>query len=201
MNAALLELLSTYGGPALAIILLFAALGVPFVPATLLLLATGALADDLGFSLPAMMAWGLAASVAGDQTGYWIGRLAGNPVHKRIDRRPVLKREMARAEIVMEKQGFAGVFFTRWLITPAGPYVNVVAGLLDFPWWKFALAGVAGEAVWVALYIEIGALAGEGIEELASIAGDITWIALAGLVALLAARQLMKKDRKIAGPS
>ncbi len=196
MNAALLEFLSSYGGPALAAILVLAALGVPFVPATLLLLATGALAADLGFSLPVMMAWGLAASVTGDQTGYWIGRLAGGSAREWISRKPVLKKEMAKAEIVMEKQGIAGVFFTRWLITPAGPYVNLMAGLLDYPWWKFTLAGVAGEALWVAMYIGAGTLAGEGIEDIASIAGDVTWMVLAAVAMLFLARQLMKKDRK-----
>ena len=180
---------------ALAPILVFAALGVPLLPATLLLLATGALADDLGFSLPVMMACALAASVTGDQLGYWIGRLAGKPLRPWIKSKPSLAKKMNSAEILMHKRGAIGVFLTRWLITPAGPYINLVSGLLDFPWWKFTLAGVCGEAIWVALYIGLGTLAGEGIEEIAGIAGDVTWVVIAGFLALIVAYQLMKKDK------
>lgn len=196
MNATLLELLSSNGGPALAACLLLAALGVPFVPATLLLLATGALASDLGFSLPSMMAWGLAASVTGDQAGYWIGRIASGPLRDWINARPTVAKEAARAENIMEKQGFTGIFLTRWLITPAGPYVNLAAGLLSYSWWKFTLAGVSGEAIWVGLYVYGGTLAGEGIEDIASIVGDVTWMAAAAIAVIVLARQLLKKDRQ-----
>jgi membrane-associated protein len=193
LNETLLQFLSTYGAVALAPILVFAALGVPLLPATLLLLATGALAEDLGFSLPVMMASGLASSVTGDQLGYWIGRLAGQPMRPWINNKPMLASKVRDAEGLMEKRGAIGVFLTRWLITPAGPYINLVAGLLDYPWWKFTIAGVCGEAIWVALYIGLGTLAGEGIEEIAAIAGDVTWVVIGVIIALVVAVQLMKK--------
>jgi membrane-associated protein len=195
LNETLLQFLSTYGALALSPILVLAALGVPLLPATLLLLATGALAADLGFSLPIMMATGLASSVTGDQLGYWVGRLAGKPLRPWIKAKPVLATKMRDAEALMQKRGAVGVFLTRWLITPAGPYINLVSGLLDYPWWKFTLAGILGEAVWVALYIGLGTLAGEGIEEIAAIAGDVTWVVIAAAVALFMAYQLMKKEK------
>jgi membrane-associated protein len=143
-----------------------------------------------------MMAWGLAASVTGDQAGYWIGKLAGNRVRDWIGGKPLLKTKMHDAENVMNKRGALGVFFTRWLLTPAGPYINLVAGLLDYPWWKFTIAGIVGEMIWVGLYVGLGTLAGEGIEDIASIAGDVTWIVIAAAAALFALLQLRKKDHQ-----
>lgn len=194
MSASLLALFSAHGVWVLLAALHVAALGVPFVPATLLLLAAGALAEDLGLNLATVAPLALAASVSGDQAGYFIGRLAGGKLVPRVAARKSLAPSVTKAQALLAKNGMAGIFLTRWLITPAGPYVNLIAGALTYPWWRFSLAAVAGEAVWIALYVGAGRLAGTGIEELAAFAGNITWLVL-GLIVAFTAWRLLQAER------
>jgi membrane protein DedA with SNARE-associated domain len=56
----------------------------------------------------------------------------------------------------MDRRGILAVFFSRWLVSPLGPWVNLVAGSTGYGWRRFTLAGVAGEAVWAGLYVGTG---------------------------------------------
>ena len=68
----------------------------------------------------------------------------------------------------MEKWGGASVFFSCWLVAPLGPYVNYVSGLTRFIWLRFALWGIAGEVVWVSLYVGLGFTFADNITLIAS---------------------------------
>jgi membrane-associated protein len=48
------------------------------------------------------------------------------------------------------------VFFSRWLVSPLGPYVNLIAGSTRYGWGRFTAAAIAGETVWAGLYVGTG---------------------------------------------
>ena len=63
---------------------------------------------------------------------------------------------------------------TRWLFTPLGPAVNIASGITGLSWIRFTAWGVAGEALWVSIYIALGFSFGSNIETLAGILGNLS---------------------------
>lgn len=80
-----------------------------------------------------LVGWQVAAAaflgaVAGDQAGFALGRAGGSPLVARLRRHPRRAGVIAEAEAMIERHGGKGVFLTRWLMSPLGPYVNFLAG-------------------------------------------------------------------------
>jgi membrane protein DedA with SNARE-associated domain len=53
------------------------------------------------------------------------------------------------------------------------------------PWVLFTVAGVAGEAIWVALYVGLGAAFSTSVQALADVLGNLTWFLVAGGITIL----------------
>lgn len=155
MTDWLLGLVPTYGLWLLAATTFFSCLALPF-PASILMLTAGgfAAAGDLVL----WQAFGAAAAggIAGDQLGYWAGRGFGATVLARLRADPGRDKLLAKADGLMERKGLVAVFLTRWLLSPLGPYVNLIAGSTRYGWGRFTAAGVAGEGVWAGLYVGTG---------------------------------------------
>lgn len=177
MSGELLALLTGYGLPALFAILLITSAGAPF-PDSLLLVAVGSFVaqGDLDF-LP-VIAVGTLGAVAGDQLGYAAGYWGGRPLAAKVagtDR-------IARAEAFSRKWGGMGIFFSRWLVGPLGPWINITSGMTTYPWLKFVLLDVVGELIWVVLYVSLGRIFSDKVQAIADLLGNLTWVAL-GLLA------------------
>lgn len=155
MTDWLLALVPTYGLWLLAATTFLSCLALPF-PASILMLTAGgfAAAGDLVL----WQAFGAAAAggIAGDQLGYWAGRGLGASVMPRLRADPARDRLLARADAMIDRRGLVAVFLTRWLLSPLGPYVNLIAGSTRYGWGRFTASGVAGEAVWAGLYVGAG---------------------------------------------
>jgi len=96
------------------------------------------------------------------------------------------------------------VFFSCWLVAPLGPYVNYVSGLTKFTWMRFALWGVAGEIVWVSLYVGLGYTFGDNLTAIASLLGNASGLFTAfavtiglGIWLVGASRAKMTKRRRL----
>src|SRR5579863_5541601 len=124
MRDQLLAALSQYGSPALFTVVLVAAIGVP-LPVTLLLIVTGSLVSQgvMSFWLAIVLAG--AGSVIGDQIGYAIGRWGGYELAGRLTRLLGGEQRMEEAQSKARRWGGPGIFFTRWLVTALGPWVNL----------------------------------------------------------------------------
>lgn len=155
MTDWLLALVPQYGLWLLAATTFLSCLALPF-PASILMLTAGgfAAAGDLVL----WQAFGAAAAggIAGDQLGYWAGRGFGAGFLSRLRVDPGRDKLLARADAFIERKGVMAVFFSRWLVSPLGPWVNLIAGSTDYAWGRFTLAGVAGETVWAGLYVGTG---------------------------------------------
>jgi membrane-associated protein len=65
-----------------------------------------------------------------------------------------------------------------------GPWVNLAAGAVGLRWLSFTLAGVAGEALWVAVYVGPGYYFASNISDLADTMGAMLGFLAAGVLAL-----------------
>jgi membrane protein DedA with SNARE-associated domain len=132
-----------------------------------------------------VIAAALGGAVIGDQVGYQIGVWGGHPLLARLSATPAREKLVRRALSQMEKRGAAGIFFTRWLITPVGPWANFAAGAMGYSYLSFCIWGVLGEAVWVGLYCGLGYGFAGNIQAASDMAGSVLGI-MAGGAAMLA---------------
>lgn len=182
--------LSQYGVPALFVILMIASAGVP-LPVTLVLILSGSLIDQGELSLLPVLVAASAGAVAGDQIGYLIGRWGGRRLNARLAKLAGGEEQLQRAEATTRKYGGAGVFFSRWLLTPLGPPLNLTSGIAQYSWPKFLLWDTAGEILWVVLYVSLGRIFSDQVEQVASALGNATWLILGLLVTLVLGWKLL----------
>lgn len=185
MTDQLLELLTVYGLPAAALLLALGQFGVP-MPTSLALLALGALAANGDADVTTAFAWALAGATLGDQAGFLTGRFMAQSAEDRPGFFGNLARKARKAGPGMARWGSSSVFFTRWLITPLGSAVNILSGVAGLSWPVFTAWSVAGETLWICIYIGLGYVFGSNIETLAGILGNLTLaLAMLALAALL----------------
>lgn len=177
----LLATLGVYGLPVLFGALLVGSAGVP-LPASLLLVAAGSFVNQGELDLWPVLALSAAGAVLGDQLGYAVGRWGGRRLARRLGRLVGGEQKIVDAEEWLKRRGGVGVFLSRWLLTPLGPVVNLTAGASEYPWPRFLLFDVLGEALWVALYVLLGKLFSDRVQEMSDLLGDLTW-AILGLAA------------------
>lgn len=190
MTAQLLDALALYGVPAAAVLLAIGQFGVP-LPTSLALLALGALAGNDDADLASAFIWALAGCTLGDQAGYAAGRLVIQSASDHTGVAGKLARKARQAEPHLQKWGGSGVFLSRWLFTPLGPPVNFASGATGLSWVSFTAWSVAGETLWVTIYIALGYIFGSNIETLAEILGNVSMaLALIAIAAFLGWRLL-----------
>lgn len=180
MTSWLLGLVPQYGVWLLALCTFASCLALP-IPASILMLAAGGFAAAGDLSMPGSVAGALGGAVAGDQTGYFAGRLGGTGLLERLGKRAA---PLKKATDMLAKRGGIAVFFTRWLVSALGPYVNLAAGAARQPWPTFTVWGVAGEAVWVELYVGLGYVFTGNLESASALAVDLLGMLAAGSVAV-----------------
>lgn len=181
MSTQLLELLTTYGLPALFGIMILTAAGMPF-PSSLTLIVMGSLVAQGELSFWPVVLSGTAGAVVGDQIGYAAGRFGGRPLLGAITKRIGGADKVEKAEVFSRKWAGLGVFLSRWLIGPLGPWVNLTSGLAEFPWLRFIAIDVAGELIWLLIYVSLGRTFSDQVQAIADVLGNLTW-AIAGLSA------------------
>jgi membrane protein DedA with SNARE-associated domain len=185
MTAWVLALVPQYGLWLIAAVTFLSCLALPF-PASIIMLTAGGFAaagDLVGWQVFLAAA---AGAIAGDQIGYLAGRGYGSPLLARLGRDPGREKLLARAHEMMDRQGISAIFFSRWLVSPLGPWVNLVAGSMGYAWLKFSTVGIAGEAVWAGLYVGTGYAFAGNVEAASSTLGSaLGMIAGAGAVGVL----------------
>lgn len=194
MTETLFGLIPGYGAWILMIATFLSCLAVP-VPTSLMMLAGGAFvaSGDLNVVAVAVAAWG--GAVLGDQAGYFIGRRGGAPLLARARTAPRAAEPIARATRYLHRRGGSAVFFSRWLFSPLGPYVNFIGGAGQLRWPVFTLWSGLGEAVWVAIYVALGFAFASRIDAVASVTGNLVGLLAAGVVAAVLGRILWVRQR------
>lgn len=189
MTETLLRLVPEWGALLVALANFLACMALP-IPASLVMLAGGAFAASGDLPFGVIWAAGLAGAVLGDQAGYLLGRHAGGPLLQRIGARRKSGRLLRRAVDWLHERQRPAVFYSRWLVSALGPYVNLAAGAARLPWRRFAVASASGEAIWVTIYLGLGYRFSANIQALGSTLGNLGLAVAAGVVALLLGRVL-----------
>ena len=167
-----------YGPPALGAALLISALGVP-LPGAMFLLAAGAFmrhgALDWSLAIPTAMV----GAVVGDSVGYWVGRLGGTQVTRRLQGRSAWRK----AQSTFERRGGLAIWLTRFLLTPLALPINLIAGSSCYPFSRFAILVISGELLWIAIYAGLGYVSADSWELLNDLAGSLSGL-LIGVIVL-----------------
>jgi membrane protein DedA with SNARE-associated domain len=194
LQTTLITALTTYGAAAVFGSVLLASIGLP-LPVSFLLIAAGSFvaAGDLSF-WPVVGA-GIAGAVIGDHIGYAIGRWGGRSVADRVSARLGAQSAMARAEAASNKYGAVSVFFSRWLVTAIGPYLNLISGMSRGRLLVFSPAVLLGETIWVLAYVYLGQVFSDRVSEISAALGDAVWLVLALIVAIAVIVALLRRRR------
>ena len=181
INDQVLAALSLYGLPVLSGLIFFTSLGIP-LPATFVLVAAGSFVQLGDMNLWRVVALGAVAAVTGDQVAYAIGRWGGPRLAQRLTGWFGGAKQLDSAENAINRWGWAGIFFSRWLVTPLSPYVNYTSGITGFSYRRFLVWDIAGEVVWVSLYVLAGMLFSDRVQALIEMLGSLAWVEI-GLIA------------------
>jgi membrane-associated protein len=178
----LLAALTHYGSPALFVVVAIAAIGAP-LPVTLLLIITGSLAAQGAIDVWLAITVAAVGSVVGDQAGYAVGRWGGKKLVARFTGMLGDAEQVKKLDAKAKSWGGTGVFFSRWLVTPLGPWINLASGAADYSWLRFTLWDFLGESFGAALYIWLGHVFSDRVQEVSAIFGDLGWAILGVLAA------------------
>lgn len=173
MTDALIALVPHYGLWLIGLTTLASCMALP-VPASMMMLTAGGFAASGDLIISEVIAVALIGAIFGDMTGYTIGRSGSGRVAK-------MKGPAERARRIINQHGAIGVFFTRWMLSALGPYVNLFSGAAGMHWARFVIPAILGECVWVGLYVGLGYTFAGQIVELAQILANA-----AGFLAALA---------------
>jgi membrane protein DedA with SNARE-associated domain len=191
MTETLLALVPEWGAVLLALANFLACLALP-IPASLVMLAAGAFAAAGDLNALPLWIGALAGATLGDQGGYWLGRLFGPRLLNRLSRNPRGAVMVDRAAASLAERRLPAIFLSRWLVSPLGPYVNFAAGAARINWLGFTLPALAGECVWVSIYIGLGYSFSADIESLGSVLGNLAAAIAAGVMTVILGRMLWR---------
>lgn len=181
MSDLLLSLVVDYGGALLFAVTFLSCLAIP-VPSSLLMLTGGGFVASGDLTLISAAGAAYLGAVLGDQFGFQIGRQAGPMIKTRLANAPKRAALYQKATDLTDRHGGTGVFLSRWLFSPLGPYVNFAAAAAGLNWLRFTLWAAMGEAVWVMLYVGLGYAFADRITDLANILGNASGFMAAGIV-------------------
>ena len=180
-----------YGMPALFGVTMITAVGIP-LPASLMLVAAGSFVKQGEMKLWQVIIVASTASVLGDLIGYGVARWVGRRLVKRISRKIGGEAKIRKTEALAKRWGGPGIFFSRWLVTPLGPWINVTSGIADYPWRHFILWDVLGEVLWVVLCVMLGYIFSERVQSIAEVLGNLAWVILGFIVAVILGWKIMQ---------
>ena len=192
MREQILAALAQYGSPALFAAVTVASVGVP-LPITLLLVVSGSLVSQGLMAFWPVVILASTGSVIGDQIGYAIGRWGGKALAARCAALLGGPARLDDAEAKARHWGGPGVFFSRWLVSPLGPWINLASGITGYSWPRFVLWDVLGEALGVVLYVVLGRTFSDRVLALDAVMGNVTWTIVALLAAVLIGWKLFRK--------
>lgn len=193
MSETLFEYLALYGLPVFFVILVISSAGIPF-PITIMLIVAGAFVASGDMELWHVLALGTAGAVAGDNIGYAIGKYGGRRSLEWVTARLGGTDKVEKAEEYANRWGALGIFFSRWLVTPLGPWISIISGMSGYPWGKFFILDLVGEFLWVLIYVMLGMIFSEQIQFVSDMVGNFIWM-LVGLAAVATVAWILLRGR------
>ncbi len=162
----LIRLVGFYG----LIVIVFAETGLLigfFLPGDSLLVTAGLFAARGDYKIVTLTLVLIVAAIAGDATGYWIGKRTGKALYSRPDSLLFRKEHLRITHEFYEKHGGKTIIFARF-IPIVRTFAPVVAGVAEMGYTKFAAFNVIGGIAWVTSCTLGGYLLGSIIPDIES---------------------------------
>jgi len=177
----LLDLLQHYGLAFVFINVLALQAGLPF-PAYPTLIVTGALASRGGYSLPALLATAVGASLLADLAWYSVGRRVGGPVLRTLCRISLSPDSCVRqTESIFTRWGAQSLMVAKF-IPGFASVATAMAGVLRVPLWRFIPADAIGATLWAGVAISLGYIFRNAIDDVLEVLQDLGKIGLVLIV-------------------
>jgi membrane-associated protein len=191
LSSLVLGWMASYGAPMIGGLLFLGGLGVP-LPATLIVIASGAFIRQSlldAFSTPL---FGYLGTIIGDGLLYGIGFFASHWIEARFGQTAAWKN----ARALFERRGGIAIFLTRWLLTAIAFPVTLIAGSSGYHFRKFAVYDVLGELTWIAIYGGLGYAFGSQWELISDFISNFSGFLLGAAVLGIGVYLLVKFGKK-----
>jgi len=153
---SLLTLILNYGYPIIFVTILIGYMGVP-ISLNAILLASGAFAVDGTLNIYILIPYVAFCALLGDLFNYYLGKKFGYLLINRFTKKVGLtEKRLSFVDGYMDRWGDWSIFYTRWLFTPIGIPVNIIAGMRKYSVKNFVLFAGCGELIWAGMYISLG---------------------------------------------
>lgn len=159
------EAVVQYGGTLIVCIFVFVETGLFigfFLPGDSLLVTAGVFAAAGVLDLPALLLFTTLCAVAGDQTGFWIGRKMGEALYRKEDSFFFRRSHLLKAHAFYEKHGPKTIVLARF-IPIIRTFAPAVAGAAEMNYRKFVTYNVLGGVLWVEGIVLAGYFLGKSI--------------------------------------
>jgi membrane-associated protein len=196
----LISWMQQFGYPALWLSIFVAAIGIP-LPVSFMLLAASAFATLGDFNIFLLGGIALTASVCGDSVGYLIGRLVGRRILNWLERphrfNPISAQTLQKSQHYFSKRGGWAIFLSRFIVSALGGTINLLAGAEMYPYQRFFLFDICGEACGAIIFLALGYTFGASWEAVGDVIGTTSLLILALLVACYLAYVLVRMIRRM----
>jgi membrane protein DedA with SNARE-associated domain len=194
------DIITTWGYFGIFICVYIGNLGVP-VPEETVVLAAGFLAGQHILDLRLVYLVVVLSAVAGDSSGYLIGRTGGQKLLERLSRTfAFVHHRYDRFRSFFDAHGSKAVFMARFITGfrfMAGP----MAGAAGMRFSRFLQWNVLGAVVWCFIMVTIGYLVGDELDRILQITHTAgRWIAIALFLIAVAAILFWWRERHPAAP-
>ncbi len=157
----------------LSILIMLGSIGIP-TGACLVVLASGAFAYAGEFNIVVLLLEIWFFSCVGDGISYVLWKFLGHKLfNKSLKFKTYFHPKIIKAQNYLKKHGKGTVFFTRFLISAMGPFVNAAAGITEYKLVTFTLFVALGELLWSCMYLGLGYWFGDSWENLVPIITQI----------------------------
>lgn len=168
-----------------------------FLPGDSLLFAAGlytTTTNHQSFHLPlAILLPGVAiAAVAGAQTGYLIGRVAGDRLFRRSDSRFFKKVYVERTRFYLTKYGETKAVILARFIPVVRTFINPAVGVAKMPLRTFWLANLIGGLVWSVGVTLLGVALGKSVSNI-----DRYILPITALIVVVSAIPVVREVREV----
>jgi membrane-associated protein len=195
-----------WGGLIGLVLIVFAETGLMigfFLPGDSLLVTAGLFAAKGDFDIVLLNVALIAAAVAGDATGYWIGKRSGQALYSRPNSFFFRRQHLVKTHEFYEKHGGKTIVIARFMPI-LRTFAPVVAGAAEMTYRRFAVYNIAGGIGWVASMTLTGYFLGQAVPDLEEhihivVAVVIFLSLLPGIIAFLRAKAQARAATGTAG--
>lgn len=152
---AVFEAAVKYGPPVLLLFVFIEYLNIPCYVGGAAIPALGALVKLGGIGRVAAFSWAFFCAELGILAVYWACRAFQKPIAGLIRSSPRMARGYDRMQNVMDRYGAKGLLISR-AVPVARTMSSIPAGILGYPFLRYALLSVPGTAVYVIVNLAAG---------------------------------------------